>query len=188
MTCGIYGIFQGSRVYIGQSVNIERRWRIHKSSLKLNRHHCQFLQRIFNKHGLSSLQFSTLKVCSVSELDTLETQVWEEYQNNRFSMMNPKPEGGVLRGENNPMFGKSGDKNPRFGVTLTDGTKDKMSRSSVKYSYTIEHVKSGEIFTTDNITQWCKNKKVSRSNLHATVPGGSRRTSHGYKIISKVEL
>jgi len=251
MTSGIYGIFQGNRVYIGQSSGIDHRWETHKSDLKLNKHHCQFLQRVYNKYGLSSLQFSTLEVCQLSGLDDLETKVWEDYEAKGFTMMNSKPEGGVLRGENhphygrklspyqrekfitsgkdhhmfgrthtdeakakiskaglgrthtaeakakiaerskgenNPMFGMSGDKNPRFGIAHTAETKDKMSKSSVKYWYTIQHVKSGEIFTTDNITIWCESKKVCRNHLYSTVPGGSRKTSQGYKIISKVEL
>jgi group I intron endonuclease len=201
MTSGIYGIFQGNRVYIGQSVNIEKRWRVHKTLLKLNKHHCQFLQRVSHKYGSSSLQFNILEVCSASELDNLETQVWEGYEARGFTMMNSKPEGGVLRGENHHRFGgthteearakmreaKLGENHPFFGKTHTDEAKKKMSKSHEKFSFIILHVATGNRYETTNLEQWCKDFRVYPNHLSQTFDG-PRKTSQGYKIVSKVEL
>ena len=218
MASGIYGIFQGNRVYIGQSSDIDRRWYEHKSDLKLNQHHCQFLQNIYNKHGLSSLEFSILEVCSVSELNDLETKVWEDYEAKGFTMMNSKPEGGVLRGENHHRFGrkhtdqarakmsesrlgkifsdetkakireaKLGENHPFFGRTHTEEARAKQRESQEKFSYIILEVSTGARYETNNLNQWCKDRKVHNGNLQSTF-NGSRKTAYGYKIVSKVEL
>lgn len=56
---GIYSIVNqnNNKTYIGSSKNIIRRWYIHKSALKNNRHHCIYLQRSWNKHGEAAFKF-----------------------------------------------------------------------------------------------------------------------------------
>lgn len=60
---GVYQIVnqKNGKTYIGSSKNIIRRWYIHKSALKHNRHHCIHLQRSWNKHGEAFFKFETLK-------------------------------------------------------------------------------------------------------------------------------
>jgi group I intron endonuclease len=60
---GIYKIvnIKNGKFYLGSSKNIKRRWYIHKSALKHNRHHCIHLQRSWNKHGSSSFTFEIIK-------------------------------------------------------------------------------------------------------------------------------
>ena len=60
---GIYRIVntKNDKSYIGSSKNIIRRWYIHKSALKNNRHHSIYLQRSWNKHGEQSFKFEILK-------------------------------------------------------------------------------------------------------------------------------
>lgn len=50
-----------NKKYVGSSKNIIRRWFIHKSALKNNRHHCVYLQRSWNKHGEATFKFEILK-------------------------------------------------------------------------------------------------------------------------------
>jgi hypothetical protein len=132
-------------------------------------------------------------------------------------MMNSKPEGGVLRGENSPHYGKKHTEETRakmreaqlgkiltdehrarmsksrlgnnnwLGKKHTDSTRAKLSKSSEKFSYTILEVSTGTRYETTNITQWCKDRKVYRGHLCQTFDG-PRKTSQGYKIVSKVEL
>lgn len=69
---GIYKITINSYyIYIGQSVDIEKRWRQHLSKLKQNKHCNKKLQNIYNKHP-NNIEFEILEECDESELDNKE--------------------------------------------------------------------------------------------------------------------
>jgi group I intron endonuclease len=75
--CGIYKITSPSgRVYIGQSINIKNRYRVHISSIdgvdtKLT--------RSFKKYGYESHLFEILSICNKSQLSELETHYIHKY-------------------------------------------------------------------------------------------------------------
>jgi group I intron endonuclease len=60
---GVYCILNTltSCAYIGQAVNIPRRWTAHKSSLRGGTHHCRYLQRSWHLHGEEFFQFFILE-------------------------------------------------------------------------------------------------------------------------------
>lgn len=62
--CGIYVIFctKDSKVYIGSSINIHRRWKEHKSRLRKGNHPNIHLQRIHDKYGLEVLIFKVIEL------------------------------------------------------------------------------------------------------------------------------
>lgn len=64
MTCGIYTIRNtiNGRLYIGSSVNIERRWSVHRHNLLAGTHHSRILQNSWNKHGTGAFTFNVLVV------------------------------------------------------------------------------------------------------------------------------
>lgn len=73
MTIGIYSLYFeeiDSKVYIGQSVNIEKRYKDHKSALQTQKHTNYKLQEAYNLYGFP--QFSVIEKCSFEELDILE--------------------------------------------------------------------------------------------------------------------
>lgn len=78
---GIYKItnLKNGKVYIGQSTNIEKRWRTHKTDLKCNRHHNIHLQNAWNKYGKESFSFSIIIECPKDDLDSLEKHYINEY-------------------------------------------------------------------------------------------------------------
>lgn len=49
----VYAIYniKSHKIYIGHTVNYKRRIALHKSYLRKNKHHSQYFQRSFNKHG-----------------------------------------------------------------------------------------------------------------------------------------
>lgn len=61
---GVYTITSRStgRVYVGSSINIARRWVVHRMNLRLNRHHNIFLQRHRNQHGDDDLLFEVAEI------------------------------------------------------------------------------------------------------------------------------
>ncbi len=73
MTIGIYKLsFEGTdKVYIGQSIDIERRYSEHKRLAKLGKM-AKKLQEAYNLYGLPAMEI--LAECEVSELNDLETE------------------------------------------------------------------------------------------------------------------
>lgn len=56
--------------YIGSSVNIYSRWKLHLYQLEKNKHHSIYLQRVWNKYGKNHFEFNILETCE-SIRDTL---------------------------------------------------------------------------------------------------------------------
>lgn len=57
-----------NKCYIGSAVNISRRWRQHRSDLKLQKHDNSYLQRVYNKYGKNCFTFDILCYCSINNL------------------------------------------------------------------------------------------------------------------------
>lgn len=74
---GIYTIInkQNSKLYVGSSINIPRRFKEHKRNLINNKHCNSHLQYSFNKHGLESFIFEVLDSCDLEFLESTE-QYW----------------------------------------------------------------------------------------------------------------
>ncbi len=71
---GIYKITNliDGKVYIGQTVNYNKRKKRHLSSLENGNHHNEHLQRAFDKYGRDSFKIELIKKCNIEELDKLE--------------------------------------------------------------------------------------------------------------------
>lgn len=74
MSIGIYKIknLLNGKLYIGQSVDIESRWRIHVVELKNNCHHNARLQNAWNKYGEENFDFSIIEECKSDQLNVRE--------------------------------------------------------------------------------------------------------------------
>ena len=74
MTCGIYMIRNkaNGKMYIGQAVDIEDRWKRHTRVLKSDYHINKHLQRAWNKYGEESFEFNILLECEENQLNTYE--------------------------------------------------------------------------------------------------------------------
>jgi len=75
MSIGIYKIenLVNHKMYIGQSINIERRFREHRYALKHHKHHNPLLQQDYNNGHKFSYQI--VEICHVHELNEKE-KVW----------------------------------------------------------------------------------------------------------------
>lgn len=81
MSIGIYKIenlINGS-IYIGQSIDIEKRWSTHISILNQNNHYNAHLQNAWNKYGSENFKFSIVEECKQFELNDREIYWIDKY-------------------------------------------------------------------------------------------------------------
>lgn len=78
---GIYCIKnnKNNKVYIGQSIDIEKRKIGHFYKLNHNLHENEHLQNSFNKYGSECFSFCVISECLREDLNCLETKYIEEY-------------------------------------------------------------------------------------------------------------
>lgn len=78
---GIYKIYNkiNGCYYIGSSLNVEARFRVHRSSLKKNKHHSPILQRAWNKYGEKSFIFEIIEHCTKEEILNRENYYLKTY-------------------------------------------------------------------------------------------------------------
>jgi group I intron endonuclease len=66
-------------MYVGSSVKLSRRWRIHLSALRNGKHHSQKLQRAWDKYGESQFEFAVIEaVPDISQILHRE-QFWIDF-------------------------------------------------------------------------------------------------------------
>ena len=158
MTCGIYMIQnkKNNKIYIGQAINIEKRWKDHKRELCRNHHDNKHLQRTWNRDGEDSFDFKVLCKCDENQLNTLEQYYIFELMTYDDRVGYNKNYGGAsgrpteearkkmseaLKGERSPNYGKHlseetkmkigealrGENNYLYGKHLSEETKKKLS-------------------------------------------------------------
>ena len=82
MTTGIYLLSLGELRYVGQSVNVEKRWEQHREGLQQNTHHNGHLQDYYNTYNCQPT-FKILKTCDRASLDYWEKTLGDQYSNVR---------------------------------------------------------------------------------------------------------
>lgn len=94
---GIYYIenIDNGKKYIGQSIDIFRRYATHMSQLKHNNHVNDHLQNAYNLYGVEKFNLRVLEECKIDELDEQETY-WIEYYgfNNLYNLTKQVGSGG----------------------------------------------------------------------------------------------
>lgn len=78
--CGIYMIKNkiNNKVYIGQSVDIERRWEAHKWRCVNDDKHL-YLYNAINKYGIENFSFDVVELCDRDELNEKEIYYIKKY-------------------------------------------------------------------------------------------------------------
>ena len=98
---GIYYIqnTKTGELYIGQSIDVDKRKQQHFGKLKSNTHFNNHLQNSYNKYGEDCFIFSVIEYCDSSQLDDLEQKYMDFFnvQNNGFNIC----EGGTHKFPNN---------------------------------------------------------------------------------------
>ncbi len=71
------------------------------------------------------------------------------------------------------------------GLKFKPETVIKMREAKLKYNWAVINIETQEIFETNNLTQFCKDKNLLVTNLHLINKNGSFRLHRGYQVISK---
>lgn len=82
------------KIYIGQSNNIERRFKEHLYKNDL------IIEKVIRKYGISNFLFTVLEECQINDLDDKEIY-YIQYYNSRNQGYNISPGGNNTKGENN---------------------------------------------------------------------------------------
>lgn len=79
--CGIYKIENliNGKVYIGQSQDIETRWKVHINELDSGTKKNKKFLNAWKKYGMANFKFEILEECSIDELDELEKYYIQKY-------------------------------------------------------------------------------------------------------------
>lgn len=117
MICGIYGIKNkvNNKIYIGQSINIQSRWKTHLRELNNKKHANKKLTNSFEKYGENQFEFIMLEVCSKEDAPWKEQEWIDKYSREE------------LFNEVFDVQFRSGDSNPFYGRKHSDECKSKMS-------------------------------------------------------------
>jgi group I intron endonuclease len=62
-----------NKIYIGQTLDIDARWKAHKNALRNNKHGNDYLQKSWNKYGEDNFEFKVLQECDEEDLNIFET-------------------------------------------------------------------------------------------------------------------
>jgi len=101
---GVYTIVhtQSRKFYVGSSIDVKKRLITHKSKLRNNRHHCNYLQNAVNKYGIDSFQFIVQSEAKTeSEAREIEQAVLDAFFSDTYNSKNTAL--GASVGELNPM-------------------------------------------------------------------------------------
>lgn len=140
------------KVYIGQTNNKKRRLSEHKTELRHNRHHCQYMQNAFNVYGENNFSFEIIEECDTKDIDDRERYWIELYKANDKRYGFNSESGGhnnktlsdehkmkisaKVKGDKNPMYGvhRMGKNNPFYGKCLSEEAKE-ILRKKAKERY-----------------------------------------------------
>jgi group I intron endonuclease len=126
ITCIITG-----KVYIGSSINIEKRWLYHKEDLRKDRHRNQILQRAWEKYGSENFKFEVVEYIPEEALIEKEQYYIDLYKaaDKKYGY-NICPAAGTTRGVKRP--------NANWGRVLSDETKQKIANSLSGFKHSPE--------------------------------------------------
>lgn len=175
MIPGIYTITNeiDGKMYIGQALDIPRRWKDHLDDLFANKHANPHLQNAFRKHGFTNFSFQVFMTCRVDSLDMWEELTILAAKDDGIELYNVKDGGNAPMTEEHKQNIGNANKgkirseatrlklslalkayhathdNPFKGMSHNQETREKMSKSRSGKSWTLEQYKSRGYTETD---------------------------------------
>lgn len=156
MSCGIYSITnkKTGQIYIGQSINIEKRWKQH-----IRGHHLEtYIDNALQKYGKEAFNFNIIEVFDnnipflkdiLNDSEQYYIAAYNTYKNPQHYNLTCGGENWFLGKKHSEATRKKmsqnmvGNKNHMFGKKISDEVKEKISKSNTKHYPRI--VKNGKI-------------------------------------------
>ena len=144
-----------NKFYVGSSTNFTERTRVHRNRLRRGDHHCTHLQAAWDKYGEAAFVFAVVE----------HIERWEDLQAAEDRWLIEwvgKPECynlGTRSGA--PMRGRTGDKHPSFGKSISAEQKQNISATLRRY-YALapeNHPRFGKHLSEQSRAQISKNRK-----------------------------
>ena len=143
---GIYKISNiiNNKVYIGQSIDIQRRFSVHMRELNNNCHYNKHLQASYNKYGKEAFLYEVLCICEVTELDDMEVFFIDYYDSTNPECGYNKESGGSINKSvseetrEKQRINNSGAKNPFYGKKHTKEHREKIRALSSLHRHSEE--------------------------------------------------
>lgn len=189
---GIYKITNkiNGKIYIGKSLNIERRWKEHiRHSKDEFSKRKPLIHRAINKYGPDNFVFEVIQECNMEDLNNLEKYYINEYGSNNKEIGYNITEGGdggpIMFGEKNPNSVLSNDiimyirrcyGNGIYKMTVYNELKDKYNLNfntfnSIWFGHSYKNIMP-EVFSKEN--------RLRQRNISYKL--GSRYQHHPQKV------
>lgn len=126
---GIYKVTNkiNGKVYIGQSVDIGRRWRQHMTA-----EDDIYFHKAIQKYGVENFEWEVIEKCKKSELDERESY-WIEYYDSFNKGYNCTRGGGGCSGEANSNWKGGISLDPEYSKKHYEANKEKISEKAKEY-------------------------------------------------------
>lgn len=195
MKSGIYSITNllDNKQYIGSSINIVCRWKIHRLNLLANTHHSRYLQNAYNKYGKDAFKFEVLFTCPKEDLLRIEQYCINNYK----PQYNMSPTAGNCLGVKHTKESSYKKSQALLGRTFSKETLSKMKVAALSRGISSEHKlkmniskvgrkipsKNKSIYSIDNlgkiiiynsITQASVELNISRTSISNVLSGRSK--------------
>jgi hypothetical protein len=148
---GIYLIKNkiNNKIYIGSALNIRKRWKQHRNSLRKNKHYNRYLQSAFNKNGFQNFEWSVIEYVDKNKLTETE-QKWLNYYRSfdRTIGYNLSPTASSCLGVKHSEESKKRMSKSHMGNRQSEETKEKIRRSRLKKVYQFDE--NGELLNIFN--------------------------------------
>lgn len=183
LATGIYKITNtvNGKVYIGQSIDIERRHHEHNVKLNNNNHHNSYLQNSWNKYGESKFSHEIIEKCDVSQLNDREEYWISKYDSFNNNLGYNLTSGGgqgtkvsdiTKKKLSDQRIGKfTGEDNPFFGKTHSEELKERVRQMNIEncgdkhYFYGKHHSEETKAKTRETIGE----SRVGSSNSNSKI-------------------
>lgn len=185
---GIYKIINliNNKIYIGSAVNFRERKNIHLYHLRNNKHHSQYLQKSFNKHGEENFVFEVLEFVENKENLIEREQFYIDTLKPHYNIC-PKAGSHLGRRNSEEVKRKMSLNSRSRGRTHSIEVREKMSRDRMGKTHSPETKKKisenrkGIIFTEEH------KANIKKNNARKSKPGTMLGKTHSEEVRLKLK-
>ena len=190
---GIYKITcsENNKVYVGQAINIQDRWKTHIQCLNRNKHHNIHLQRAWNKYGENNFKFDVIEYCEKEDLNDKEIYWIKELSSFKNGYNRTLGGGGILgrKYTKEEIEKRTGKNNPFYRKKHKDGwLKMVLSASNAITSKPVIQIdsNSGEIISRyDSMSEASRVFGISPTAIQLCVEGKNKRACGYYWVLEE---